>query len=128
LKLKVLLPEGIFLDAEVSRVAAEAENGAFVILPRHVDWVTALVPGILSYDAGGEEAFLAVDEGVLVKCGPEVLVSTRNAVGGESLGRLRRTVDGTFRQIDERERKARSILARFEADFIRRFIEIERYD
>ncbi|MBN2265826.1 MAG: F0F1 ATP synthase subunit epsilon, partial [Candidatus Aminicenantes bacterium] len=67
-------------------------------------------------------------EGVLVKCGPEVLVSTRNAVGGESLGRLRRTVDGTFRQIDERERKARSILARFEADFIRRFIEIERYD
>ncbi|HDT13091.1 MAG TPA: F0F1 ATP synthase subunit epsilon [Candidatus Aminicenantes bacterium] len=128
MKLKVLLPEGIFLDAEVSRVAAEAENGAFVILPRHVDWVTALVPGILSYDAGGEEAFLAVDEGVLVKCGPEVLVSTRNAVGGESLGRLRRTVDGTFRQIDERERKARSILARFEADFIRRFIEIERYD
>ncbi|MBN2265579.1 MAG: F0F1 ATP synthase subunit epsilon, partial [Candidatus Aminicenantes bacterium] len=60
MKLKVLLPEGIFLDAEVSRVAAEAENGAFVILPRHVDWVTALVPGILSYDAGGEEAFLAV--------------------------------------------------------------------
>jgi len=128
MRLKLLVPERVFLDEEVDRVRAEAENGSFTLLPRHVDWVAALVPGILSYGSGKGEVFLAVDEGILVKAGPDVLVSTRKAVGGESLGRLRETVDRTFREIDERERKARSVLARFEADFIRRFVEMERYE
>jgi len=127
-KLKVLLPDKIFLDVEVDKINAEAENGAFTLLPRHVDWVASLVPGILSYQSDDKESFLALDEGVLVKCGSEVLVSVRNAIAGENLGNLRQTVEEKFQELDEREKKARSILARFEADFIRRFIEVERYE
>ena len=128
MKLKVLLPDKIFLDVEVDKINAEAENGAFTLLPRHVDWVASLVPGILSYQSDDKERFLALDEGVLVKCGSEVLVSVRNAIAGENLGNLRQTVEEKFQELDEREKKARSILARFEADFIRRFIEVERYE
>jgi len=127
-KLKVLLPDKIFLDVEVDKINAEAENGAFTLLPRHVDWVASLVPGILSYQSDDKERFLALDEGVLVKCGSEVLVSVRSAIAGENLGNLRQTVEEKFQELDEREKKARSILARFEADFIRRFIEVERYE
>lgn len=127
MNLKVYLPRRIFLNVEVSRVSVEAENGSFTLLPRHVDWVASLVPGILSYEAGGKEEFLAVDEGVLVKCGPDVMVSTRNAIMGEKLGSLRQSIEEKFRELDEREKKARSVLARFEADFIRRFMEMERY-
>lgn len=127
MKLKVLIPAGIMLDEEVSKVSAQAENGSLTLLPRHIDFVTSLVQGILSYYSEGQEKFLAVNEGILVKCGPEVTVSTRNAIQGEKLGELQQAVREKFQKEDEQEKKARSALARLESDFIRRFIEIEKY-
>ena len=47
MKLKVLLPTEIFINEEVEKVVAEADNGYFCLLPRHVDFVSALVPGLL---------------------------------------------------------------------------------
>lgn len=130
MKLKVLLPTQVFLEEETTKIIAEAENGSFCLLPRHVDFVAALVPGILSFlkQPGGEEEVLAVDEGILVKCGPEVLVSTRNAVRGPDLGKLRETVEERFLTLDERERQVRSALAHLEAIFIRRFLRIGGHD
>ena len=86
MRLKVLLPSEILVDQEVAKVIAEGQNGEFCLLPRHVDFLSALVPGIFLYATpDGREQFLAVDEGILVKCGLEVLVSTRNAVSGAEL-------------------------------------------
>lgn len=125
MKLKILLPTEILLEKEVSKVTAEAENGVFEIFPNHIDFVTALVPGILSFEAeDAEETFIAVDEGILVKCGPEVLVSTRQAVRGASLETLEQTVNEEFRKLDERQRQTRSALAKLESGFVRRFIEM----
>ncbi len=125
MKLTVMLPTGMLVDQEVAKVTAEAENGSFCLLPRHIDFVAALVPGLLSFedDAGGEE-FLAIDEGILVKCGPEVMVSTRNAVRGAPLGKLRQAVEERFRALDVRERQARDVLARLEADLVVKFIRM----
>ena len=87
MKLKVVLPTGTLIEQEVAKITAEAENGSFCLLPHHIDFVAALVPGLLSFEnEGGEEEFLAIDEGVLVKCGAEVTVSSRNAVRGAVLG------------------------------------------
>jgi len=125
MKLRVLLPTGVLVDQEVTKVTAEAENGSFCLLPRHIDFLAALVPGLLSFEnEAGEEEFLAVDEGILVKCGPEVMVSTRNAVRGAPLGQLREAVEQRFRILDERERQARSVLAKLEADLVVRFIRM----
>ncbi len=126
MKLKVLLPTQVFLEEKVTRVIAEAENGSFCLLPRHIDFATSLVPGILSFQGkGGTEEFVAVDGGVLVKCGPEVSVSTRNAVRSSDLRGLRQTVKEEFRVLDEREKKAHTALARLEASFVQHYIEIE---
>jgi F-type H+-transporting ATPase subunit epsilon len=125
MKLRVLLPAGVLVDQEVAKVTAEAENGSFCLLPRHVDFVTALVPGLMSFETGtGEEEFLAVDEGILVKRGAEVTVSTRNAVRGAPLGQLRELVEERFHVLDEREQQAREILARLEADLVVRFVRM----
>ncbi len=121
-----MLPTKILVDEEVTKIIAEAENGSFCLLPHHIDWVSALVPGLLSFvSVEGQEKFLAVDEGILVKCGTQVLVSTRQAVLGDNLGTLRDRVDSQFRVIDEREKLARSALAKLEASVIRHFIELE---
>jgi F-type H+-transporting ATPase subunit epsilon len=127
--LKILLPTEVLLDKEVSKVVAEAENGSFCLLPRHIDFVAALVAGLLSFTIGEErEEFVAIDEGILVKCGPEVLVSTRSAVRGSELGRLKQTVEERFRHLDEQEKQARAAAARLEADLVRRFMELGTYD
>lgn len=132
MRLKVLLPMKVLIDKEVTKVIAEAENGSFCLLPHHIDFVAALVPGILSFEnaqylntgPAKEEEFLAVDEGILVKCGSEVMVSTRKAVHSKNLGRLKQTVEEEFRILDEREKNVRSILAKLETDFARRFLRL----
>ena len=126
MRLKVLLPAQILLDQDVGKVVAEAENGSFGMLPRHIDFVAALPPGILSYTLANEgEKFIGIDEGILVKQEKEVLVSVRNAVLGDDLSTLRDIVRETFIELDERERSGRSALARLEAGLVRRFMELE---
>lgn len=129
MKLKVLLPTEIMVDEEVTKITAEAGNGSFCLLPRHIDFVAALAPGLLSFVKAGDgtEEFLALDGGILVKCGPEVSVSTRKAVRGAELGNLRETVEKTFKVLSEQEKQARSALANLEASFIRRFLKLEEH-
>ena len=127
MRLKLLLPTEVLVEARVSKVIAEGENGLFCLLPRHVDFVAALVPGILYYTTEeGRDQLVAVDEGSLVKCGDEVLVSVFNAVPGTDIGQLQSTVAQSFRNLDEDERRARSALARLEAGTLRRILELER--
>jgi F-type H+-transporting ATPase subunit epsilon len=128
MKLKVLLPTKILLQEEVTKVTAEAENGCFCLLPHHIDFVSTLVPGILSFVCTDErERFLAVDEGILVKCGLEVLVSTKQAVEGSELGKLQQTVEREFRVLDEREKLTRAAVAKLEANLIRQFTELGKH-
>jgi F-type H+-transporting ATPase subunit epsilon len=126
LRLQVLLPTEILVDEPVTKVVAQADNGAFCLLPRHIDFVAALVPGVLSFfPLDGQETFAAIDQGVLVKCGREVFVSTLNGVRGTDLGRLRALVEERFLELDEHERKARTALARLEAGTLRGFRELQ---
>jgi F-type H+-transporting ATPase subunit epsilon len=123
MRLRIFLPSELFLDEDVTKVVAESPFGGFTLLPRHIDLTTALAPGILAYEAAaGARKYVAINEGILVKQGEEVMISTRTAVAGE-LGGLRERVEEFLTDIDEKERKARSAVARLEADFIRRFVE-----
>ncbi|MGQ9873065.1 F0F1 ATP synthase subunit epsilon [Leptodesmis sp.] len=125
MQLKVMQPTNVLIDERVTKVTAEGEEGSFCLLPQHVDWIAALVPGILSFESeSGEEVFLAIDEGILVKQGTMVWVSVRSAVRGVDLETLHQTVQQQFRQLDEQERQARSTLARLETSFVREFMEL----
>ena len=123
MRLKIFQPSEIFLDETISKVVGESPAGSFALLPRHIDMTTALVPGILAYENGqGKEVFLALDGGLLVKQGDQVSIATRMAIRGE-LGALREAVEKFVDEVDDRERKTRSAVARLEADFVRRFGE-----
>jgi F-type H+-transporting ATPase subunit epsilon len=125
--LEVLLPTKILLEQKTNKITAEAENGSFGLLPNHIDFVSLLVPGILSFETEeGEERFLAVDTGVLVKRGQRVLVSVGQAFGGEDLQSLEQTVAEEFLKLDDREKQARSATVKLEAGFIRGVVERAR--
>ena len=123
--LKVLLPVQVFAEKTgVTRIVAETREGSFGILPRRLDCVAALAPGILIYENEIEgEVYLAVDEGVLIKTGLDVLVSVHNAIAGTDLAKLRDSVEREFLNLDEREQSVRSALAKMESGFIRRLAE-----
>jgi F-type H+-transporting ATPase subunit epsilon len=125
--LKVLLPFQVFVEkTEVSRIVAETRDGSFGLLPHRLDCVAALSPGILTYETPSDgEVFLAVDEGVLVKTGPDVLVSVRRAQGGTDLGQMREAVEREFLTLDEQEQSVRSVLAKMEGDLIRRIAMLQ---
>lgn len=126
--LKVLLPFQVFAEkSRVLRIVAETSEGSFGLLPRRLDCVTALVPGILTYESETEgEVCLAVDSGVLVKIGLDVLVSVRNAIGGADLGQLRAAVEREFLNLSESEQRIQTILAKMETTFIRSLVEFHR--
>jgi F-type H+-transporting ATPase subunit epsilon len=125
--LKVLLPFQIFAEQTgVSRIVAETREGSFGLLPHRLDCVAALAPGILSYETVADgEIFVAVDEGVLVKTGPEVFVSVRRALRGTGLGQLRDAVEREFLTLNDHEQSVRSVMAKLEMGFLRRFASFQ---
>jgi F-type H+-transporting ATPase subunit epsilon len=127
MNLKVLLPFQVFVERTgVSRIVAETREGSFGLLPHRLDCVAALVPGILIYETVDEgEVYVAVDEGVLVKTGPHVLVSVRGAMGGADLGQLRDAVTREFLSLDEHEQSVRVVMAKLETGFLRRFARFQ---
>jgi F-type H+-transporting ATPase subunit epsilon len=123
MNLKVLLPFQVFAEeSDVLRIVAETPQGSFGLLPHRLDCVAALSPGILLYETDADgEVFVAVDEGVLIKSGPDVLVSVRRALVGKDLAELRELVEQEFLTLDESERSARLVMAKLETGFLNRF-------
>jgi F-type H+-transporting ATPase subunit epsilon len=126
--LKVLLPFQIFAEkSDVSSIVAETRGGSLGLLPHRLDCVAALAPGILTYASEAEgEVFVAVDEGLLVKTGPDVVVSVRRAVGGRDLAALRAAVIKEYLTLDEEERSVRTLTAKIETSFLSRLATVHR--
>ena len=126
--LKILLPFRIFAEIKnVSQIIAETSEGFFGLLPQRLDCVAALVPGIFTYETESKSVhYLAVDEGVLVKAGTQVLVSVRNAIAGADLGKLRESTEKEFKDLDENEKNVRSVTAKMESGFIYNLIKFRK--
>lgn len=126
MKLKILLPYKVFIECgNVERIVFETSKGTYGLLPLRLDCAAALVPGIFTYETEDHIVkYVAIDQGVLIKAGREVLVSVRNAIGGVDLGKLQETVRKAFLDLDEREHKARFITAKMESGFIQ---SLEKY-
>jgi F-type H+-transporting ATPase subunit epsilon len=122
MNLKVMLPFQVFAKATgVARIVADGRDGSFGLLPHRLDCVAALAPGILTYETRSEgEILVAVDQGVLVKIGQDVLVSVRRAFAGTDLGQLNQLVEREFLTLDDTERSTRLAMAKLEIGFLRR--------
>ena len=108
----------------MKRIVARTMQGSLGLLPHRLDCKAALVPGILCYETEAEgEVYLAVDRGILVKAGPEVSISVRNAIGGSDLAALGAAVKREFLAVDAQEEAVRSALAKMETGFMRRLME-----
>jgi F-type H+-transporting ATPase subunit epsilon len=128
MNLKILLPFRIFIETKnVSSITIETSEGSYGMLPQRLDCVAALVPGIFTYEIESEgPKYIAVDEGVFIKAGNEILVSVRNAIGGADLGKLSDMVKKDFNKQEEEKIQVRSVMAKLEGGFIYSFDKIRK--
>jgi F-type H+-transporting ATPase subunit epsilon len=127
-QLKILVPSGLFASiANIERIVVMTQSGSFGILPHRLDCAAALPPGLLAYStAATGEVHLAVDAGVLVKTGDDVLVCVRHAIAGADLGRLRQAVQQELMKLSKQESSNRKTLALLEGGLVREFVKLQR--
>jgi F-type H+-transporting ATPase subunit epsilon len=123
--LKILLPYKVFAEInDVRRIVVQTSEGSMGLLPHRRDCTAALAPGILVWQTGDpNEVYTAVDEGVLVKTGDDVLVSVRNAIGGADLGKLHEAVEKEFLNLNDQEQQVRHALTKLEMGLVRQMAE-----
>lgn len=121
MRLLLSVPIGVVLDTPASKVTGESDQGSFTLLPRHADGVMLLKQGLLSYlDEDGEEVFVAIDEGVLVKADRDVRVACRRAVVAGDLANAKVALTRHLDQQSDHDRRARAALLSLEAEVLRR--------
>ncbi|HEY3445129.1 MAG TPA: F0F1 ATP synthase subunit epsilon [Myxococcales bacterium] len=131
MRLHVSTPLALVLDApDVRSLRAEDDTGGFGVLPGHADFLTVLSVSVLTWvDAEGHPHHLAVRGGVLaVRGGREVEVATPEAVVGEDLEELERSVLVRFREQARAEEVSRLGAARLQLAAMRQILRYLRPD
>lgn len=85
LKLEIITPEKLVLDAEVDSVTVPTASGEAGILSHHAPLVSALKPGILTYTTKGASEKLAVSGGFVEVSGDKVAVLVDTAESADEI-------------------------------------------
>lgn len=111
MRLTVVTPLAVVVETEhVAHLRAEDDTGAFGILPRHADFLTALAVSVATWrDEQGGEHHIVVRGGMLeVRGGEAITIATPEAVAGDDLHRLEHDVLAVFRRQVAEEQAART--------------------
>ncbi len=125
MRLRIITPLSVVVDEdEVLALRAEDATGSFGILARHADFLTSLAISVVHWErADGTRHYCAVRRGVLsVIGGQDVSIATREAVPGDDLVTLDRTVLNRFRADIEMERTEHVESTRLQLNAIRQIM------
>jgi len=131
MRLRIVTPLSVVIDEDgVLALRAEDATGSFGILPRHVDFLTSLAISVVSWESSnGIRHYCAVRRGLLsVGGGHDIAVATREAVPGDNLVTLDKTVLARFRADIETERAEHVESTRLHLNAIRQIMSHLRPD
>ena len=131
MRLRIVTPLSVVIDEDgVLALRAEDATGSFGILPRHADFLTSLAISVVSWESSsGNQHYCAVRRGLLsVGGGHDIAVATRDAVPGDNLVTLDKTVLARFRADIETERAEHVESTRLHLNAIRQIMSHLRPD
>jgi F-type H+-transporting ATPase subunit epsilon len=131
MRLRIITPLAVVVEEEgVLALRAEDASGDFGILPRHADFLTSLTISVVGWKrSDATRHFCAVRYGVLaVTGGREISIATREAILGDDLATLDRTVLARFRADIEAERTEHVESTRLQLNAIRQIMRHLRPD
>lgn len=122
------MPSGVFASiANVERIVVMTQTGSFGLLPHRMDCAAVVPPGLFAYSTSAtDEVHLAVDAGMLIKTGADVVLCVRRAIAGADLGRLRQAVQQELKQLSDQESSNLKTLAHLESGLVREFVKLQR--
>lgn len=123
MRVRLVIPGKTYLDEYMDKITAPGKEGSFQILPKHIDVVASLQPGILILTKDKKDRFFAINQGVLVKEDDLIHISCFQVIEGASLSKLQDTISKNFEILDEKEKRLKQILKKLEADTLIRFME-----
>ena len=107
LHLKIVTPEKLIFDQEVSQVNVSTEEGQIGILPNHTNLMAKLEPGELVIKKGGKVDTLAVGDGFLQISNNQLTIMTDLAVNEEDIDE---------KAVEEAKRRAEQALSQTLSD------------
>lgn len=120
--LTIYSPLGTILETQIKKVTFETVNGNYTLLPKHVDFVSAMNPNIVRYvDENKEEKFAACHRGIVVKKGKDVTISVQKAVLSDSVDELSKVIIEDFKKSEEQRKELNLAMARLEIGLLRGF-------
>jgi F-type H+-transporting ATPase subunit epsilon len=124
--LDIILPYQQFMHhPDVTGIIADTDRGSMGLLPHRLDCVATISPGIIVIRIeSGNEIWVAVDNGFLLKTGTTVTISVRNAFSGPDPVNLKRIVKEEFSVISDIDKKVKTIMLKLENNFIRSIMEL----
>lgn len=125
MRVRLVVPGKTYLDEDMDKVTAPGKEGSFQILPKHIDMVSSLQPGILVLTKSGQDRYFAINQGVLVKEHNLIHISSFQVMEGVSLAKLQETISENFKMLNEKEKRLKQILTKLEADTLIRFIDMK---
>jgi F-type H+-transporting ATPase subunit epsilon len=127
-QLRIIVPSGVFASiANVERIVVMTQTGSFGLLPHRMDCAAVVPPGLFAYSTSAtDEVHLAVDAGMLIKTGADVVLCVRRAIAGADLGRLRQAVQQELKQLSDQESSNLKTLAHLESGLVREFVKLQR--
>lgn len=121
----LVTPQGIVLQENIRKITIETLDGYYTLLPRHVDFVSALTAGIVTFlSEDNTEKYAACHQGIIVKKGDKITISVQNAVLGETLSELQELIKIEFKQREEQRKQLNTAMARLELGIMRGFKQL----
>lgn len=122
----VYSPMGTVLEVNIKKVTFETLKGFYTLLPKHVDFVSAIKAGIVRYeDENNQEKFIASHSGIIVKKGSKVTMSVQDAILSNSLEELNNDIIEEFKKSEERRKELNTAMARLEVGILRGFSQLK---
>ncbi len=125
--LTVYLPFQILIQQPIRKITFESVDGFHTILPKHIDYATALKTGIVRYqDENGQTSYLACDEGILIKKGANISLSTRLGIKNNNLKELENVIKIDFKKMEETRKESNKTMAQLELTLARGLLQLKK--
>ena len=126
MELLICSPLETVVQAKIEKVSFEAVDGYRTLLPKHVDFVSALGAGIITYvSEKGTPKYVACHQGIVVKQGDKVTISAQGTVTGDTLEELQEHIKNYSKQNEEHRKELSAAMARLELGLARGFQQLK---
>ncbi len=126
MELLICSPLDTVVQTKIEKVTFEAVDGYRTLLPKHVDFVSALGAGIITYvPLKGTAKYVACHQGIVVKQGDKVTISAQGTVTGDTLTELQEHIQHDYKQNEEHRKELSAAMARLELGLARGFQQLK---